>query len=162
MVKFAAGRAGEIGRNVTEQDIIDRMSVKDAVEKSSVMIPVNMPLRQVFDMYANSSAVLMPVLDNEKKLVGAITMDQLKDTLFDQSSWDWLLAADVMADWIDPVEETTLLRDALSLMNQLQVDQIPVVKNGVLSGILDRKTTTRKVHMQMLGTPGGAVPVVSG
>jgi len=41
MVKFAVKKAGEIGKNVTEQDIIEKLRVQDVITNKSIPIPEN-------------------------------------------------------------------------------------------------------------------------
>jgi Mg/Co/Ni transporter MgtE len=62
-------------------------------------------LRAVFGIFAKGDLNMIPVLGNNKKLVGGITIKQLRESLTDQTAWDWLLASDFMEPIIDYIKK---------------------------------------------------------
>ena len=93
----------------------------------------------------------------KKQLIGIITIDQIKDVILDESVWDWLVASDIMARAPEMIQENHPLPEAIKLMNQLFIEQIPVASrtgSSVLVGILDRQIIKRAVNKKIvaLGT----------
>ena len=130
MVKFAVKRADEIGKNVTEQDIIEKWHVKDVITNKTIPIPENTLLKNIFQIFSENDSSYHPIVNENNKLISLITFNELKEVLLDQESWDWLLASDLavplngnIAYLDDPLE------NAINLMNQVGADQIPVINN---------------------------------
>ena len=77
--------------------------------------------------------------------------------ILDESVWDWLVASDIMAQAPEMIQENHPLPEAIKLMNQTFIEQIPVasrIESGVLVGILDRQLIKRAVNKKIvaLGT----------
>ena len=153
LVKLSARLAGEIGRDISEADIIDRLTVKDVMQGEFASVHPGASLREVFATFSTSDMPFIPVTDRDGTLAGTVSVDQLKESIDDQSCWDWLVASDIM---VPPGEHLTTdqpLKKALAVMNQIHRDQLPVVSvtaPGTLLGIVDGKTVSRHVRQEMI------------
>jgi len=157
LVKLAIRLSGEINKNMTEEDIIINWKVTDIMDKNIITVPISAPLRTIFSRFQNTELSFLPVIDEKKQLTGIITIDQIKDVILDESVWDWLVASDIMAQAPEMVQENQPLPEAIKLMNQMFVEQIPVASHtepGVIVGILDRRIIKRAVNKKIvaLGT----------
>jgi CBS domain-containing protein len=157
LVKVAIRISGEINKNMTEEDIIIKWKVTDIMDKNLVTVPIFAPLRTIFSSFQSTDLSFLPVTDQNKKLAGIITIDQIKDVILEESVWDWLVASDIMAPAPEMIQENQPLPEAIKLMNQTYVEQIPVVSRvepGVMVGILDRRIIKQAINKQIvaLGT----------
>jgi len=157
LVKLAIRLSGEINKNLTEEDIITEWKIADIMNKNFITVPVSAPLRTIFTSFQNTELSFLPVIDEKKQLTGIITIDQIKDVILDESVWDWLVASDIMAQAPEMIQENQPLPEAIKLMNQTFIEQIPVAsptESGVLVGILDRQLIKRVVNKKIvaLGT----------
>ncbi len=151
--KLAIKKAGEIGRNVTEEDVLDEWSVRDAVNTEIVPLQEGTPLDAVVRDFAEQETFVYPVVSKDGKIIGVLTFDMLKELLVDRDTWQWLLVGDVMK----PLKEHLLvdmnLGEALQEMQNLHVEALPVVESadtGKLLGILDRREARRKVGVELV------------
>ncbi len=128
MTKLSIKLAGEIGRNVTEDDVIASWTVKDAMDKEAPFIRENDPLSRVVQVFSEHENTSYPTVDRDGRIIGIVTLERLKDVLVDQDTWEWLVADDVMIPAIEKVYPHTPLKEALGLMAQLKFDRIPVVR----------------------------------
>jgi Kef-type K+ transport system membrane component KefB len=152
MVKLAIKLSGEIGRNVTEEDIISLWTVKDAMDKETFHIREHDPLSRIFEIISMHDATSYPVVDRDDKIVGIITLEGLQNLLANQESWDWLVVADVMIPAAEKIHAATPLKDAIALMEQLRFDLIPVVRSESddrVAGILDMRKLKRLVREEV-------------
>lgn len=151
--KSAINRADEIGRNVTEEDVMAELKVSDVVDTSIVPLHEGTPLAQVVMHFAEQDSLVYPVVTGEGKIAGVLTFDMLKDVLIDRDTWLWLVVGDVM----QPLKERLLanmnLAEALREMRETQVEALPVVEStesGKLMGILDQRVAQRKVSAELV------------
>jgi CBS domain-containing protein len=153
LVKVAVRLAGEIGKNLTEDDIIAKWKVMDVMNRNIISVLENSPLRTIFERFQTTNSPFLPVVDENKKLLGIISIDQIKDAILDDSFWDWLVASDIMAPPPEIVIENQSLSDAINLMNQLYTEHLPVSSSssdGAITGILDRLSIKQAVNREIL------------
>ncbi len=169
LVKLAIHRAGEVNRDVTEEDILSTLRVIDVMDESGPLVAESEPLRNLVDRFSRESRYIYPVIDADRNLVGVVSLSALKDILPNRDTWDWIVAADVLETVHDQVYTSTPLREALDLLNDLGIEQMPVLlsdNNLRPVGIIDRRKARRRVQEELLrrrgmdpaaGTVGGAV-----
>ncbi len=129
MVKFAVKKADEIGKNVTEEDIIGKWHVKDVITNKTIPVSENTLLKDLFQIFSENDSSYHPVVDGNNRFTGLITFNELKEILLDQESWNWLVASDLAVAVHDIVYMDDPLENAVKLMNQIGADQIPVINN---------------------------------
>lgn len=130
MTKLAIKLAGEIDKNVTEEDIIALWTVKDTMDKEALVIEENEPLSKVVQTFSEHENSSYPVVNHHGRLVGVLSLETLKDVLADQDTWEWLVAGDVMIPAREKVYPSMPLKEAIDLMTQLKFDRVPVVKSA--------------------------------
>jgi len=160
MVKLSIRLADEIGRNVTEEDVVGSYSVRDVMTKEVVSIPAQTPLRSAVQTITSGDNLVYPVVAAGGEVAGMLSLESLKEVLTDQDSWDWLVAADVMSPVQDKATPDEPLRDVLSRMRNLGIEQMPVVAQGDGEkpvGMADLRRIRRFINNEMLRRrrPGG-------
>ena len=95
LVKWAAGRAQETGKDCTEEDMLSRWQVRDAMVEPDT-IPEGMPVTQVVERFAQGSQDVYPVLASDGRFLGLIDIDSLRSVLAEQANWAWMLATDLV------------------------------------------------------------------
>jgi len=68
------------------------------------------------------------VIDGHGHLTGTLSLAALRQVLPDPASWSWLLVADIMSPAAEVLEMDTPLEKALQLMQQVNADQLPVIR----------------------------------
>ena len=155
MVKIAAKRAGEAGRDITLEDVISSWKTEDCIEENSISVNVNDTIRDIIDQFSESDASFVSVTDNNKQFKGIISFKDLKSVLFDSSTWDWLVAEDFLRKVKNYAVHNSSLADAFDLMNQLHLDQLPVLSgydSSTWLGVVDRNKITRSARKSIMST----------
>jgi CBS domain-containing protein len=153
LIKRAGELAGEAGRDVTEEDVIESWRVRDAMNQHVAPITEGTPLSHVFQIFSAEDQVLFPVVDGSGSLKGKISLDELRGVMTSQETWDWVLAADVMAPTDDRVEADATLSEALDRMRERGVEQIPVVESEAVPrvvGVLDQRGMRIRVNEELV------------
>lgn len=153
LIKLASKLAGEIGRDVTEEDVIEAWTVSDAMSADVSPITQGTPLAHVFQIFSAEDHVAFPVVNGEGGLEGVISLEDLRGVMTSQETWDWVLAADVMASAEQKVSADVPLQYALDQMHELGVEELPVVasasENKVV-GILDQRAVRIRVNEEVV------------
>lgn len=113
----------------------------------------NDPVKQVLNLFSVSTAQIFPVVNNDGKIIGTISLDGIKQVLADWSSWEWLIAVDVMESVSDLIPSTLPLATALNKLTILNVEQLAVVtdeNNPIPAGIFDLRTARRIVGEELI------------
>lgn len=157
-VKAAITKTGEIGRNVTEEDIIQELKVADVIDSNPVTLQENTLLQEIFETIAEHDQLAFPVVNQEGICQGVISLESLKALFVEQEVWGWMIAGDVMVPITDVVEADTPLADALVTLEQLEAEETivrdpdtlhPIGVFGIRSA--KRQVSTRLVQKQGVG-----------
>jgi Kef-type K+ transport system membrane component KefB len=151
LIKLASKLSGEIGRDVTEEDVIQSWTVAEAMNTEIPPITQGTPLSHVFQIFSVNDHTLYPVVGSDNELKGILSLNGLRAIMLDQETWDWVLAADVMATAKDIVTPDTPLEKALSILKISESEEIPVVdKDGKSLGILDQRVARIRVNEELV------------
>jgi Kef-type K+ transport system membrane component KefB len=153
MVKVSVKLAKEAGKNITEEDVIAELKVQDVIQKDIPIIKETDSLKQIVSYFSESEFFCLPVIDNDNKTIGMITMNDLKQLISSQDSWDWILAKDIIVSSNEILIKSEPLEDALITLKQLGREQLPVIEtkeNPVPAGILDSRVVRKFVNKKMV------------
>jgi len=133
------------------------LRVEDASVPVEYRVYAETPLREVIDLMVRRSLHALPVVGSDYEVLGIITTGDALRTLLKgggatgQDEGDMaILARDVMTRTVLCVPEDQLLTEAAQMMGNRDVEQLPVVRDGALVGLLNRDAVLRVLH----GPPG--------
>ncbi len=154
MVKIAIKLAKEAGKNITEEDVIAKWKVADVLETDVPIIKITDSVKQIVTLFSESEYFCLPVVNQQNKTVGMITMNDLKELMISQDTWEWILAEDILSTASDVITKTESLEEAMIILKQLGRDQLPVIEsiaNPIPVGILDTRVVRKLVNKEMVG-----------
>jgi CBS domain-containing protein len=95
-------------------------------------------LRDVAQIMRDENCGVVPVVDDNQRLIGLITdRDTVMRTFTEQKPWTAFKAGDVMTDEVDAVTPDTPVREIIQLMGRKQVRRVPVVdRSDRLAGVI--------------------------
>jgi len=152
-VKFGVKRAGEVGLNVREEDLIETYRVTDVMDAKVPIIPTSTPLKEVIRIVSGTEAFYFPVVDAENRLAGAITLHGIRNTFATQELHDWLVALDIMEPVVARTTPQMALSEAFERARRYNRDYLPVVGSDhedVLAGVLDCPAVRRSLSAEVL------------
>jgi Kef-type K+ transport system membrane component KefB len=153
LVKVGVKKAGEVGMNVTEEDLIKTYTVKDVMNAEPTSIVQDLPLQQILEVFSTSDSVYYPVIDDQSRLVGVITITDIKEMFANRDVAGWLLACDVAEPVLDKTTLKTPLEEAIERMRRYNLENMPVVvseDSDKLVGVLDHSKALRKISAEVL------------
>ncbi len=153
LVKVGVKKAGEVGMNVTEEDLIKTYTVADVMDKSPTCIKVDLPLQEILEVFSTSESVYYPVIDAQSRITGVITIPDIKEMFANQDVAGWLLACDVAEPVRDKMTPDKPLEEVIEYMRRYHLENVPVVTgkdSDELAGVLDYSKALRKISAEVL------------
>jgi CBS domain-containing protein len=152
-VKLGVKKAGEVGMNVTEEDLIKTYTVGDIMNTQPTSIAQDLPLQEILEIFSISDSVYYPVIDSQSQTVGIITIADIKEMFANRDVAGWLLACDVAEPVLDKTTPKKPLEEAMERMRRYDLETMPVVAgedNNKLVGVLDYRMVNRKISAEVL------------
>lgn len=153
LVKIGVRKAGEVGLNVTEEDLIKSYNVRDVMDAEPLTIAEEMSLPEILNVFSSTDNLYYPVINSELKIAGTITIPSIKEMFANQDVCAWLLAMDVCEEVADTTAQEKSLEEVFEHMTEYGLEHIPVVdkkSGGKLVGLLDYNKAMRKISAEVL------------
>ncbi len=125
--------------HVTEfaRGLLERMHVEDVVKPQPVVVVgEKMPLEELIEVMANSPQVYFPVVDLRSKVTGILSVNDIRELMFEESVHHLIVAKDVATPNVVTVFGQDSLQEALDKMARINVDELPVVKENAPDEII--------------------------
>jgi Kef-type K+ transport system membrane component KefB/CBS domain-containing protein len=150
-IRIAITKAGEAGLNITEEDIIRESKAGNIMDTTIPLIYENMSLAQILKTFSETDNLYYPVVDGKKKLLGVITVDNIKNSLMTSGLDSFLLAHDLMEPVIAKASYNLPMVEVQEILSRYNLEYLPVVsaKNEVL-GFLERRQISRKISTKLI------------
>jgi len=164
-VKMGIKKAGEAGLNITEDDLIKTYKVTDVIDTNVPVISAGISLSEVIKVVSDTDSFYYSVVDNDKKLIGAITLDGIRNTFATQELNDWLVALDIAEPIISKITPNMSLSEAFEMARRLDVEHLPAVasdEDDRFVGILNCRAVRRQLSAEVLSRQKRANSTSSG
>ena len=164
-VKLGIQKAGEIGKDISEEDLLETYKVEQVMDRNVESINTNEPLSNVLTVIKNSAHIDFPLITSNKNLLGMISFQNVKDVIFDKNLENLVLAGDLLADDVFTTYPGESLKSAMDKFMFETVNYLPVVESKdsrKLVGILPKRETVRVLKREMIGKLERKIPGYSG
>jgi len=136
-------------------DVLEGIRVEDVYQKNRKMIMVHegTSLDDIVHMLARTSQRYFPVVDDQQRMIGIFSADDVRSYLYDDTIWQVANAGDVMIHRVVTVTPEDDLNSALTSFTALNVDELPVVdpqQGGKLVGMLRRKESIAAYNRRLM------------
>ena len=112
------------------------LRVKDMLENSlKPMVDPDASIKQVIFEISEKRLGVTAVIEN-KKVIGIITDGDIRRMLNDNDTFTHLTAKDIMTKNPKMIQSTTMVKDALNILEDFSITQLVVVDNGAYKGVL--------------------------
>ena len=128
-----------------EVDLLGRVKAGELMEKDFQTVDYRTPFRKLTGILLSSTFGSVVVVDKKKKLMGIITLNDIKQALMSEDLVDLLIAADLYNE-AGAVSEDDKVSEVLRTIEKQNLDMIPVVKGGgsaKITGVLTHQRITQ-------------------
>ena len=129
------------------------LRVDDALEPVIYRVRPETTLGEILNTMVGNRVGAVPVVGERSEVLGIITSGDVLDQLLRDSptddgppAVDRLTARDIMTRTVLCVAEGQALKDAARMMVNKGIEQLPVVREGELVGIVTRSKVLRALH----------------
>ncbi len=153
---FLNNAAEASGRQTQEMEWFRGVRVRQVMNPAPTTVEPGLALSEVVHDYVLQRAVrAMPVVDADRRLVGMVTLNEIRQVPRDR--WEETPVAVVMTRVEDlrTVRPEDELTEALRILAEYDINQLPVVDSGRLVGLLSRSNMIRFLQIrEELGVEG--------
>jgi len=150
-IKIAMTRAGEVGLDVTEEDLILKTTVDEVMDKNPPIIHNNLAVNKILDFFSETDNLYYPVVSNDKKILGVITVDSIKNVFMASGVNDLLLAIDLMEPSVKPIKVGSSISSARKILVRYNSEYLPVVgEDQRLEGFIEKRSMDKWVSTKIL------------
>jgi chloride channel protein, CIC family len=125
-------------RSESERYFLSQVSLRDLVERDFEVISPNMKLGEVVQRVVQTKRNLFPVVDENRKLVGIITLNDIREIMLNTDVHDVILAYEIMDANFQSVDIDVELSEIFKIFEQKQVWNIAVTKKGAYEGFISK------------------------
>jgi Zn-dependent protease/CBS domain-containing protein len=145
---FLLSSAQAANSQVMLQSMFRGVTVSDVMNTRPITVPANISLQRLVDEYFLPSALRSALVMQGDQLAGLITLSDIRQVPREQWSQVPVGHAMIPLERLHVVQPQQSLNDVLPLMAGRDVNQLPVVQNGALVGILSRDAIVRFLEVR--------------
>ena len=151
-VKYAVVKAQEVGLNITEEDVLRKTNVRCIIDQDPPYVYEHMSLKDVLNIFSQSSYHTYPVVDKEKRLKGVITIESIRKSFAHSDVGSLVIAYDIMEPAITrKISPESSLLEAEEVIDKYSVDYLPIVNaESVLLGFMEKEAIDKFVSSQLI------------
>ncbi|MFH1504959.1 MAG: CBS domain-containing protein [Candidatus Omnitrophota bacterium] len=140
-----------MGLSITEEDFVYKMKAEDIMDKNFPLIYQNTPLSKILDIFSESANLYYPVVGPEDKLIGIVTVDNIKSTFMARSAGELILAADVLEPAVASVSPESSLSEVKDILAQYNLEYLPVVTSeNKIVGFIERRMVYKIISAKII------------
>jgi len=149
-VKWSLKKAGEVGRAMSEEEVLDAHTVSDIMAVEPDVVHEGDSYAKVMQRLKHSKYVYFPVVDDRNNFKGAIQLDNIRSVLFEEALTPLVRAIDMTIPDVTTVKPGTKLSEAKRLFEFEEYDYLPVLDgHKKLKGILPRRTLMNYIKRKL-------------
>jgi len=150
-VKLGVTKAGEVGLDITEEDLLSKTRVAEMMDKNPPFLYEITPLDGILEIFSNTGNLYYPVVNNEKKLTGIISVDTIRNTLRETELKGLVLAADLQEPARTSVSGEIFLSEAKDILDKKNLEYMAVTaRDGRLEGFLERRMLEKLIATKII------------
>jgi len=151
-IRLGVKRAGEVGRNITREDLVTSLRVRDVMDAAPPTLSPSTPLEEVLRTFARHEYVSFPVVDARGELLGMVSFEEVRATLAGGDYGRLLVAHDLLTPAPIVLEPEMPLAEAIAHMREGYLECLPVVdpEEGKVVGLLHAHALNRALEAEVL------------
>lgn len=120
-------------------------SIESVMIKDVITVHADTPLAEVIGLLLHHNITGVPVVDDDKHLVGIISEKDtlnsicLVNAMTSGDGFSGMTAADVMSDVVTSYNIDDMLSDVIKCLNTQDFRRVPILSDGKVVGIISRK-----------------------
>ncbi len=131
-------RSGDLITHDRDKTALTLLRINDVVETQFIVVRPEQTLRDLVDAISRSTRNLFPVVDREGNYLGVISLDDVRQIMFDQSKYDAVILKDLMQITHEHVSLDENLESAIARFRKTGWYNLPVLDGKKYIGFVSR------------------------
>ncbi|MCG8454149.1 MAG: cation:proton antiporter [Spirochaetales bacterium] len=150
LVKHAVSKAGEVGLNITEEDLIRRSQASDIADENIPQIKEEDTLESILNVFAQRDNLYYPVVDKQGNLTGILPIEKLKDAFVATDIAPFLVAHDIMEPSEFHCQYNTPATEVKELFKKSGIASLPMTnEKGQVTGMIEYRRMQQHVARKL-------------
>ena len=153
MTKMAIKLAGEIDKNITQEDFMRTLPVSDIMLPGTSVLKQDDTIEEIIEAFSDDGYNLLPVTDKNGVFCGVISFASLREALPDRDLWRWVLASDIMEKSPETIGSEATALEAMTVMDDTNLDALVVMNRKEpekVVGIIESGHANRVIKQRLL------------
>ena len=142
-------KRGDLLTHNKDQVILTLLNIDQVIEDNFNTVNPEMSMRDLVKVVSESRRNIFPVVDDEHKLVGVLTLDDFRHLMFDESIYDTTYVSQLMSPPPATIERNEKMDAVMKKFQQTDAWNLPVVEGDVYKGFIS-KSKLFSVYRSML------------
>jgi len=121
-----------------DQELLELIDLTHVIERDLLPIHPDSTLRDLISLVKISKRNIFPVIDEHKSLRGIITLDDIRDIMFDPEKQDTVFIRDLMHSPPEILLATENMQKAMEKFENSGAWNLPVIENGKYLGFVSK------------------------
>lgn len=121
-----------------DQELLEAISITHVIEKDLLPIDPESTLRDLIKLVKISKRNIFPVVNRDGELQGIITLDDIRDIMFDQDKQESVLVRQLMHSPPEILLDTEKMQTAMQKFEKSGAWNLPVTQNGKYLGFVSK------------------------
>ncbi len=129
---------GELMTHHKDKTVLGMLSVKDVLEKDFTKVEAEGTLGDLVKAISKSKRNIFPVISEEKELVGIISLDDIRDIIFNTELYGKVQIREIMTTPPAVIAHDEKMEKVLEAFEETGAWNLPVTDNGKYTGFISR------------------------
>jgi CIC family chloride channel protein len=121
-----------------DEELLELIDLSQVIERDLLPIHPEAKLRDLINLVKISKRNIFPVVDDQKILCGIITLDDIRDIMFDPSKQNTILIRELMHSPPEILLVTEKMQNAMEKFESSGAWNLPVIENGRYLGFVSK------------------------
>jgi CIC family chloride channel protein len=121
-----------------DEELLELIDLSQVIERDLLPIHPEAKLRDLIDLVKISKRNIFPVVDDQKILCGIITLDDIRDIMFDPSKQNTILIRELMHSPPEILLATEKMQNAMEKFESSGAWNLPVIENEQYVGFVSK------------------------
>ncbi|MDR5591559.1 chloride channel protein [Christiangramia sp. SM2212] len=131
---------GDLLTHDKDQTVLTLMNISQVVEKNFIPLEIDMNLGDVIHQgVVKSSRNIFPVIDEDRKFMGIILLDDIRSIMFNEKLYDEVKVQDIMQQAPETIDiENDRMKVIMKKFQESKAWNLPVVEKGKYVGFISK------------------------
>ncbi|MFY0688054.1 MAG: chloride channel protein [Cyclobacteriaceae bacterium] len=130
--------SGDLITHDKDLQVLTQINLKKLVEKDLLKIHPDRTVEDLVHLVKKSKRNIFPVINDQNELVGIITLDRIREIMFDQEARKEVVVKTLMQQVPNTVSPNESMRSVMSKFETTQAWNLPVIEDGQYLGFVSK------------------------